>query len=324
MAPENGATKSIENTLSALSIKVVHKAQFPDKHEKRLLDYIVRREPDITFIKIAKTVHTNSDIFKELKRLSSFLKINSLLIADKINDDNAVEGVLHIRDRVGIVRFKTVYNVVKGEKVYIYEFKGMYYVKVDGKKLRELRIRKGYSLGELAKAVGASVKALQKYEEGLIDMSVEKAYRFIELFDKDFENVLKEVDIFRDRIPQSTRRKNISSSIREEGSKYRLLKKLVSQNVEIETFDHFPSDIILSRESTKVFISLISKKMDVQTATSKAKENKVISQIFRGIPVNIVEEEIGNDIIKELDEFGIVYKCEDVVRYGLDLERDTM
>lgn len=51
--------------------------------------------------------------------------------------------------------------------------------------------------------LGVSVKALQKYEENEIDMSVEKAYRFLEIFGDDFEEVLSDIDIFSDRITKA-------------------------------------------------------------------------------------------------------------------------
>lgn len=322
MRASNGKTENIESSLQALNAEIVHRAQFP-KPEKRLLDYIVKRENDITFVKLAKSIHTTSSLFKELKRLSSFLKINVLLISDKINYENTVEGVLHIKDRVGIIRPKTVHNIIKGEKVYIYEFKGMYYVKINGEKLRKLRLKKGYGLSELAKVVGTSVKALQKYEEGSMDMSVEKAYRFIELFDKEFEYVLKEVDIFRDRIIQSVQRKN-PLNIRSDELRYRVLRQLIDESDEIELFNYFPSDMILNKKGARVFITLIDNRIDIDTAISKARENREVSRVLHGIPISIVDEDTTSDIVKELEEYGMVYRCSDITKHGIDLNSELL
>lgn len=311
---------SVEEILETLNIQILHKTKFPIS-EKRLLDYIAKRGGDVTVIKLLKEICTSSSIFRELKKLLNLLKLNALLIADKINSESIVEGVLHIRDRVGIVQFKTIQNIAKGESVYVYEYKGMYYVKIDGKKLRELRLRKRYSLGELAKAIGISIKALQKYEDEAIDMSIEKAHRFIEIFGEDFVETLKEVDLFNHRIIDTVKKTYATLIKEEDRHRYRLLSKLISQGIdEVELFNYFSSDIIFSKKGIKVFVSLINDEMDPDTAILKAKENMTISQLLNGVPVNVVNGRIPNNVTRELEEYGTVYKYEDVDKYGIDLE----
>lgn len=315
---DNKLVQIVEHNLRALRAEVVHKVGYP-RSDKKLLDYIVRRDNETSFIKLMQNVNTASNFFKELKKLANFLNINVLIIADKINDEGILEGVLHIRDRVGIVKTRTINEMAQGERVYIYEYKGMFYVKIDGKKLRELRHKKGYRLSELAKTVGTTSKALQMYEEGLIDMSVEKAYRFMELFAKEFEDVLREVDIFKDRIiDSSVHRRNVA--IKEDEAKQKLLKVIIDQGVEAESFTYLPSDIIANKRGVKVFISLIDDKVGVDTAIAKAKENKIISSTLDGIPINIVKDDTQREIIKEIEDYGITLKYNHVTKCGLDLE----
>ncbi|MEM4506464.1 MAG: helix-turn-helix domain-containing protein [Ignisphaera sp.] len=313
MLEESRVVENIEESLQLFNAQILHKLGFP-LSEKRTLDCIIKKDNDIVFMKISKKACTKHFVFKELKKLTEFLKINAIVIADRINDREVEEGVLHIRDRIGIVQPKTVKDFVKGDKVYIYEFKGMYYVKIDGKKLRELRIRKGYGLHELANAVGVSVKALQKYEEGAIDMSIEKAYRFIEIFNNEFEQVLKEVDIFRDRIVENIdKRREVMNEIRGNLEKIVLVDKLVKQGVEAEFFEYIPSDVILSIGKKKVFISIIDSSMDDTTALSKSYENKHVSQVLNGVAVNIVKDGVPGSIIREVEGYGIVYRYNDII-----------
>lgn len=313
MLEESRVVENIEESLQLFNAQILHKLGFP-LSEKRTLDCIIKKDNDIVFMKISKKTCTKHFVFKELKKLTEFLKINAIVIADRINDREVEEGVLHIRDRIGIVQPKTVKDFVKGDKVYIYEFKGMYYVKIDGKKLRELRIRKGYGLHELANAVGVSVKALQKYEEGAIDMSIEKAYRFIEIFNNEFEQVLKEVDIFRDRIVENIdKRREVMNEIRGNLEKIVLVDKLVKQGVEAEFFEYIPSDVILSIGKKKVFISIIDSSMDDTTALSKSYENKHVSQVLNGVAVNIVKDGVPGSIIREVEGYGIVYRYNDII-----------
>jgi len=268
-----------------------------------------------------QNVNTISNLFKELKKFANFLNINVLIIADKINDEGILEGVLHIRDRVGIVQTRTINEMAYGERVYIYEYKGMFYVKIDGRKLRELRCKKGYGLSELAKTIGATPKALQMYEEGLIDMSVEKAYRFMELFAKEFEDVLREVDIFKDRIIDSSiHRRNLTT--KDDEVKQKLLKVIIDQGAEAELFNYLPSDIIANKRGVRIFISFIDDKVSVEAAVVKAKENKIISSVLDGVSINIVKDEAQREVIREIEDYGIILKYNNVTKHGLDLERD--
>ncbi|MEM1525702.1 MAG: hypothetical protein QXZ41_02060 [Ignisphaera sp.] len=320
MDNSNKLTQIVEHNLRALRTEVVHKVGYPQS-DKKLLDYIVKRDNETSFIKLMQNVNTISNLFKELKKFANFLNINVLIIADKINDEGILEGVLHIRDRVGIVQTRTINEMAYGERVYIYEYKGMFYVKIDGRKLRELRCKKGYGLSELAKTIGATPKALQMYEEGLIDMSVEKAYRFMELFAKEFEDVLREVDIFKDRIIDSSiHRRNLTT--KDDEVKQKLLKVIIDQGAEAELFNYLPSDIIANKRGVRIFISFIDDKVSVEAAVVKAKENKIISSVLDGVSINIVKDEAQREVIREIEDYGIILKYNNVTKHGLDLERD--
>jgi len=312
---ENSAlNQRIESKLKILGAEVLHKVEYP-RTDKKLLDYVIKKDGVTTFIKVTHNINTSSSVFKELKRFTNFLNMNALIVADKINEENVIDGVLHIKDRVGIVQVKTILNVAKGEKVYIYEFKGAFYVKIDGRKLRELRERKGYGLSELAKRVGASMKALHMYEEGLIDMTVEKAYRFIEIFDKEFEEALKEVDIFRDRIQDSSvHRRSLYN--KEDEVKQKLAKIFSDQGADAEIFNYLPSDLIVSKKGKRLFVSLIDNKVDSELAIIKAKENKMFSKSLEGVPVNIVNDNTSRDMLREIENYGIT------LRYGQIAKRD--
>lgn len=314
---EENALENIEKSLRILNVQILNKLEFPQT-EKRTLDRIAKRDNDIVFMKIIKNVCTKNYIFKELKKLTEFLKINALVIAERINNDEVEEGVLHIKDKIGIVKPKTIFDSAKGCKIYIYEFKGMYYVKIDGKKLRELRIKKRYGLGGLAKTVGISVKALRDYEDGLIDMSIEKAYRFVEIFGKEFELALKEVDIFKDRITSSTttrpREVNLSEMRTSSREKIILVRKFIEHGINAECFEYMPSDIILDVGKKKVFISIITSDVNSEIALSKSYYNKSISQTLNGTAATIVGDDISKDVIKNVESWSIVYKYSEFVK----------
>jgi len=308
----------VMNELRTLGVEITHKVEYP-RSDKKLLDYIVKKEPHTIFIKIVHNLNTNSSIFKELKRFTNFLNMSALVIANKINDDNIIDGVLYIKDKIGIVQAETIHGIAKGEKVYIYEYKGSFYVKIDGEKLKKLRERKGLGLSELAKRIGISIKALRMYEEGLIDMTVERAYRFIEIFDREFEEVLKEVDIFADRIQESPHHTK-HTYMAENDVKQKLIKIFGDQGAHVEAFSYLPSDLIVSKKSSKIFISLINSKVDMESAILKVKENKMLSKSLNGIPVNIVNDDASREMIKEIESYGTTLKLSQIAKYGIDLD----
>ena len=200
--------------LISSGIKILHRVLFPVK-ERKSVDYIATYGGEKILLKVEKRISSKDRIFQELKRLSKALNVNALFIADKFNNEDILDDVLYIRDRVGVVSRETLDSIAKGKKIYIYEYSGMYYVRINGRRLQRLRMKMGYSLHELANAIGISSKALQKYEEGEMDMSAERAYRFIELFGEFFEDVVRGIDIFRDRIVRSESRAGLQERHRE-------------------------------------------------------------------------------------------------------------
>lgn len=57
-------------------------------------------------------------------------------------------------------------------------------IKEFGKKLKEARLRQGYSRKRVAKILGISEKSLQAYEEGNRTMNVDVFYKSVILFSK--------------------------------------------------------------------------------------------------------------------------------------------
>ncbi|MEM2627458.1 MAG: hypothetical protein QW775_04330, partial [Ignisphaera sp.] len=57
-------------------------------------------------------------------------------------------------------------------------------------------------------------------------------------------------------------------------------------------------------------------------AVVKAKENKIISSVLDGVSINIVKDEAQREVIREIEDYGIILKYNNVTKHGLDLERD--
>ncbi len=294
--------------LSKLGLKVLHHFNFP-MDERRAIDIVAIYRNVKVLVKHSQKVSSKSTVFQELKRLSRLLGINVLFVADKYNNEDVLDDVLYIRDRIGIVSTNTIRKLSEGRKIYIYEYNGMYYIKIDGEKLRRIRLEKRYSLNELAKRVGVSVKALQKYEENEIDMSVERAYGFLEIFGEDFEEVLSEVDIFSDRIAKTEEHEEVIGLQRKENDeRYEIAQKISRIGSRVEIFDTLPADIVAKLNNfAKIFVAYISKNIDINQVSMKCKENKALAESFNGIALSVTNNDKERDVINEIERFTEVY-----------------
>ncbi len=301
------------------NIKILHKMSFP-VGEKKSVDYIAMHNRDKILLKIERVISSKDRVFQELKKLSRALNVNALLIANRFNSEETLEDVLYIRDRVGVISRETLDNVARGGKIYIYEYSGMYYVKIDGKKLQRLRIKMGYSLHELANIIGISSKALQKYEEDKMDMSVEKAYRFMELFGELFEDVVRDINIFRDRIVKSELKMHGKEKYREikpSDKRYKLALKLLDLGVDVEVFTTIPTDILLQHNNVRMFITYINGRYSSSSIKLKCRDNKSFATTFNGLAISIIDDVQSRDSIDVAEDVGevrVLSNVEDFVK----------
>ena len=70
--------------------------------------------------------------------------------------------------------------------------RGGYYLSIDGDKLRELRLRKAFSIGMLAESIGISRRMVLKYERNEANPTIEIAEKLFRILDEDFA---REIDI---------------------------------------------------------------------------------------------------------------------------------
>lgn len=304
--------------LLRIGAKEVYEISYPKG--ERAVDYVTVMSEDKVLVKVSKRLSSKSRSFQELKSLSRDLSVNAVIVAEKFNNENLIEDVMLIRNRIGIIARRTLSSLAKGGKVLVYEFNGRYYIKVQGSALRELRLRRNLSVYELATMVGVSPKTLRKYEESEIDMSVEKAFKFIEIFGDDFENVVREVDVFRDRIVviKDNRggvsegeglglRKNLTPIINK-------LKKLGAESA--NPYSLIPPDIIAQIRGLRVFISYIDHSLDLEDVEGKCRYNKMLSKLFNGVAVAVLNNgSVNQDVISIAENFNEVSKLSELDQF---------
>ncbi len=296
-------------------IKVLHGIMYPP--EERAVDYVVEYMNKKALVKFFKSLSSRSKLYQELKKLSEELKVSSLIIADRFNDRELLHDIIYIRNRIGIVSRITLKRYINNEKVFIYEFNGMFYIKIDNKKLKELREKKRYRTHELANMIGISAKTLREYEEGNIDMSIEKAYRFLEVLGREFEDVVREIDIFSDRIIQRDKERETSMPRKmyrkvDVDKRYKIAEKLKEYGLDVTLYNAIPSDAILSSRQPRFFISYLGKNLNSYEIEVKCRENYMFAKIFEGNPIVIADEDVDRAVLSQAEEYGITKKITDL------------
>lgn len=105
-----------------------------------------------------------------------------ILVDESRRNEELQDGVLYEHSGIPQLNPNTFRDLLKGKPLLFKNEGGVVKVRIKGWLLRELRMRYGLSLGDLAELLSVSRKAVYEYERGTIDVSAEKAQLLVELF----------------------------------------------------------------------------------------------------------------------------------------------
>ncbi|AEA47573.1 transcriptional regulator [Archaeoglobus veneficus] len=159
----------------------------------RCFDIVARKDEIVMLIKVLYNVDSlKAEMAEEMKLVAKLLKASPVVVGERFKFDYLERGVVYNRYGLPVINTATFYDfVVEGIPPMVYSAPGGYYVRLDSERIREARQRLGISIGELAKMLGVSRRAIKKYEEG-VDTSVENAVKLEEFLG---EYVIKAIDI---------------------------------------------------------------------------------------------------------------------------------
>ncbi len=236
----------------------------------------------------------------DIHRMAKMLSASPVLVGERTRGYEMDEGVLYERYGVPALKPETFHGILKGEfqPCIVSSQRGLY-VHVDGGSLRRMRQERGLSLGEVARALGVSKKAVYNYENTGARATYETALRMEEFFD---EPVALPVNVFERRDFQVGEKADnqgeepVLGRLKEMGFQVQIIRKAPFDALTLESKEVMFTKVIktnLRRALEKArIISSLSK-----TARTKAffiAESRVEKKNLAGIPV------IGK---KELDGF---------------------
>jgi len=246
--------------------------------DQRSIDIAGLRDTKKVLIKVTPdTKHLTNTEYNDLKKASSAYNASPLIIAEKLEQGKIEDDVVIKKKGLNIVSITMFKNYLEGKaEPLVYLSHGTYLVKINPTVFRKKREEElGYSLGELAEAVGVSRKTIYEYEWGSLDATLDVAIRLAEIMGED---IFQPIDLLNEKVspenvesdtPQNRYEKYLHDMCREYTQTicrfYRLMKT--------------PIDYVLRIGERSI---AIIRKLRGEDFEIKAYEGITISQIMRG------------------------------------------
>ncbi len=170
-----------------------------------IFDFIARRDNVILIIKVLQNADSlRQEIAREIKILGHEFKAAPIIIGLRSGTGKLLDDVVYSRYGLPVITPETFREfVIEGISPMVYVAPGGFYVNIDGELLKEIRDKRGISLGDMARIAGVSRKTIQLYEEGM-SSTVDIALKLEEYLG---EELIRPIDLFsfadlsEDRIP---------------------------------------------------------------------------------------------------------------------------
>jgi putative transcriptional regulator len=153
----------------------------------RSFDLAARRGDLFLLLKILSNIDgLNEQTALEVRRLAKHLFASPILVGEKTRDQFLERGAVYFRYGIPTLSLPTLADcIIEEELPLVYAAHGGLYVRIDGLKMRQLRLERGISLGALASELGVSRRTISKYETECMDTSVDAALRIEEIFEQE-------------------------------------------------------------------------------------------------------------------------------------------
>ena len=247
-------------------------------------DLIARRENILLILKLLINIDAlRNEVARELKILGKELDGTPLIIGKKSASGSMLDGVIYSRHGIPTISLPTFRDFVL-EKInpLVYSSPGGFYVRINGRKLREIREKRGISLGELANIAGVSRKAIQLYEEGMSAV-VDIALKLEEYLGEELIEPLNLMEFGR----LEEERYDVMTLMRKDPEMGIIYRKLMSMGYDVYLTFKCPFEA-LSRDETELFLTGIGRESN--TIRYKAMNFKILTQILRKNAFIIVEK----------------------------------
>ncbi len=161
----------------------------------RSFDLAARKDELLLLFKVLTNIDgLNERTAMEIGRLANHLLGSPLLVGEKSRDQYLERGAVYFRYGIPTISLPTLADcLLEGVLPLVYAAHGGLYVRIDGLRMRQMRIDRGISLGALASELGVSRRTISKYETEDMDTSIDVAIKLEEIFEQE---LIQPVDPF--------------------------------------------------------------------------------------------------------------------------------
>jgi len=256
----------------------------------RSFDLAARKGDLFLLLKILSNIDgLNEQTALEVRRLAKHLIASPLLVGEKTRDQFLERGAVYFRYGIPTLSLFTLADCLLEEALpLVYAAHGGLYVKIDGARMRRLRLERGISLGALASDLGVSRRTISKYETESMDTSVDVALRLEELFERE---LIQPVDPFHSGSAKERRENVVDSQVTD-----KILRLLLEIGFEVVPTAQAPFNAI-TRDEDLVVLTGVSK--FCQSMLKKARLMSSLSAVAKTKSVVIVDGETKLECIEE-------------------------
>ncbi len=228
---------------------------------------------------------------EELKASASLLGASPIIVGRYVYGYAIEESVAYEKHGIHAVNVETLESVLcRGERIYVYNTRGIFLVKINREKFRERRRELGLSLGELARLTGVSRKAIYEYERGTMDLSIDKAIKIAEILGYD---VLDEINILEppSAIPENKDLKSPDTHVEKEA-----MAKLEKKGFKVVHLKRTPIDL-LARKGRETIAIIVKHFISDKKFKQKINEAEKIVSLTESKEIVLEKEDDVENII---------------------------
>ena len=254
----------------------------------RCFDVVAKRDEIILLLKVLYNIDSlKPEMAEDLKKLAKVLGGSPIIVGERFKFDFLDRGVVYSRYGIPVVNLATFYDfIVEGIPPFVYSAPGGYYVKLDSERIREVRERLGFSLGEMAKMLGVSRRTVKKYEEG-IDTSLSNAAKIEEVLGT---HVIKAINLM--QFADLDIREDEDNTPEIGGEEGEIVEQLKVIGISVYPIRHAPFDAVSKAEDRKILTGV----KQVRGIEKRARILGRISETLSTRAAYIVDRELKKDV----------------------------
>jgi len=301
--------EAVDALLRMHGYRVEH-IRYPDEHSRRSIDVVAVGEGREVLLKVVEdTRDLSSTDLRELNACSSVLDAAGIVVADSDHGEELDYMVAIEKGSSYAVSVDGLQSALRGG-VYVLRRQNNYYMQVDGKKLKEKRLEKGYSLGDVANYLSVSRRSVYLYEQEGSLVSLPVALKLMELFG---DEIFKPIDIM--SFSQARKESKVYAPSAQTSGRAQLAHILAAYGYSVAATRRIPPDIVAGKEDEgrrDRIIMVVERRRDVVLERRVEEAKRVASQL--GAEVIAVtrrrdlENNYGIEVVSDPEELSAIMR----------------